>query len=255
MERLQKVIAQAGVASRRKAEELIAEGRVKVNGKVVTEPGTKVDVHDEVMVDNQPLNKEEKVYYLLNKPKHTLSAVSDYLGRPTVMDCFPEEEKRIFPVGRLDFETTGLLLMTNDGEFANLMTHPKFHIQKTYEVRVNGVLTDYMAAQLEKGIELKDGMTLPAEVWILERSKKRNKTVLQITIREGRNREVRRMMQYFDLEVTGLNRIGYEFLDLGNLRQGQYRKLRSYEVRKLKAIASQETSSPADSSSSASGSM
>lgn len=248
MERLQKVLAQAGVASRRKSEELIASGHVKVNGKVVTEMGVQVDVHDEIEVDGKVIGKEEKVYYLLNKPKQCISAVKDDRGRATVMDCFGEMKERIFPVGRLDYETTGILLMTNDGDFANKMMHPRSHIKKTYEVAVNGVLTDNMCRMLERGIKLDDGKTLPAEVLILQRSEKKNKTVLHITIQEGRNREVRRMMEYFHCEVTRLNRIQYAFLDLGNLRQGQYRKLRMYEVKKLlNLVENQETSIPQDS--------
>ena len=237
MERLQKVIAQAGIASRRKAEELIKQGKVKVNGKTVTEMGVQVSFDDEVSVNGQLIRKEEKVYYLLNKPKRTICSVKDEKDRKTVLSCFPEVKERIFPVGRLDYETTGLLIMTNDGEFANLMMHPRNHIKKTYEVAVEGVITDEMAHMLERGINLDDGRTLPAEVFILQRSTKKNSTVLQITIQEGRNREIRRMMEYFHCEVTRLNRIAYAFLDLGTLRQGEYRKLRSYEITKLKSIA------------------
>lgn len=232
MERLQKVIAEAGIASRRKAEEMIASGRVKVNGVTVKEMGVKVSGNDRVEVDGKEIGKEEKVYFLLNKPKKTICAVKDDKDRDTVVDLIDCKE-RIFPVGRLDYETTGLLLLTNDGEFANGLMHPRNHISKTYEVAVNGVLTDGMCALLEKGIELEDGKTLPAEVFILNRSEKKNKTVLQITIQEGRNRQVRRMMEFFHCEVTRLNRIQYAFLDLDKLRQGQYRKLRMYEVRKL----------------------
>ena len=245
MERLQKVIAQAGIASRRKAEELISEGKVAVNGRIVKEMGVQVGPEDEILVNGTNIKKEEKVYYLLNKPKRTISSVSDDKGRPTVMDCFPDISERIFPIGRLDYETTGLLLMTNDGEFANLMMHPRSHIKKTYECAVDGIIDVTMCAKLEKGINLEDGKTLPAEVIIVSRSEKKNKTVLLITIQEGRNREVRRMMEYFHCEVTRLNRIQYAFLELGNLRQGQYRKLRSFEVKKLKAYAQlQPTSMP-----------
>ncbi len=239
MERLQKVIAEAGIASRRKAEEMIAAGRVKVNGVTVKEMGVKVSGNDRVEVDGREIGKEEKVYFLLNKPKRTICAVKDDKDRDTVVDLIDCKE-RIFPVGRLDYETTGLLLLTNDGEFANGLMHPRNHISKTYEVAVNGVLTDGMCALLEKGIELEDGKTLPAEVFVLNRSEKKNKTVLQITIQEGRNRQVRRMMEFFHCEVTRLNRIQYAFLDLGKLRQGQYRKLRMYEVRKLMNLVNQE---------------
>lgn len=242
MERLQKVIAEAGIASRRKAEELIAQGRVKVNGEKVTQMGIQVSKKDIVEVDGVEIGKEEKVYFLLNKPKKTICSAHDEKGRDTVVDLVACKQ-RIFPVGRLDYETTGLLLLTNDGEFANALMHPRNHISKTYEVGVTGVITDEMCAMLERGIELEDGKTLPAEVLVLSRSAKRNKTVLQITIQEGRNREIRRMMEYFHTEVTRLNRISYAFLDLGNLRQGQYRKLRMYEVRKLLSLVDKSSSS------------
>lgn len=245
MERLQKVIAASGIASRRKAEEMIQQGRVKVNGQTVKEMGVKVSTQDRIEVDGHEINKEEKVYYLLNKPKRTICSVSDDKERDTVVDIIDCKE-RIFPVGRLDYETTGLLLLTNDGEFANGLMHPRNHIRKTYEVAVKGVLTDGMCALLEKGIELEDGKTLPAEVFVLQRSEKKNKTVLQITIQEGRNRQVRRMMEFFNCEVTRLNRIQYAFLDLGNLRQGQYRKLRMFEVRKLMSIVNKNEQSLTD---------
>lgn len=245
MERLQKVIAASGIASRRKAEEMIQQGRVKVNGQTVKEMGVKVSTQDRIEVDGHEINKEEKVYYLLNKPKRTICSVSDDKERDTVVDIIDCKE-RIFPVGRLDYETTGLLLLTNDGEFANGLMHPRKHIRKTYEVAVNGVLTDGMCALLEKGIELEDGKTLPAEVFVLQRSEKKNKTVLQITIQEGRNRQVRRMMEFFNCEVTRLNRIQYAFLNLGNLRQGQYRKLRMFEVHKLMSIVNKNDQSLTD---------
>lgn len=242
MERLQKVIASAGVASRRKAEQLIQEGKVSVNGKIVTEMGIKVSSEDEIKVNGKPLQKEEKVYYLLNKPKGYICAVSDDKDRKTVIDCFPDVKERIFPVGRLDYDTTGLLILTNDGEFTNKMMHPRYHLPKTYEVSVDGVLTDQMLTMLQNGIELEDGKTLPAEVYLLKRLEGKKKTVIQITIFEGRNRQVRRMMEYFHCEVTRLARIQYGFLDLGHLRQGQYRKLRSFEVRKLMHMSDQDTS-------------
>lgn len=253
MERLQKVMAEAGVASRRKSEELIRNGHVAVNGKTVTEMGVKVSPEDDVRVDGVPLKKETKVYYLLNKPAGCICSRSDEKGRKTVLDCFPEETGRIFPVGRLDYDTTGLLIMTNDGEFANAMMHPRYHIEKTYEVHMNGILTDQMIKMLESGIPLSDGMTLPADVILLSRKEGQKKTVIQITIREGRNRQVRRMMEYFHCEVTKLSRIRYGFLEKGNLRQGQYRRLRMYEVRKLMHMA--QSATPAAAKSSGSGSM
>lgn len=254
MERLQKVLAAAGVASRRNSEKLITEGRVKVNGTVVTELGTKVEPNDEIRVDGRLIQSEQKVYYLFNKPKRTISASSDHRGRDTVVDYFSDVKERVFAVGRLDYDTTGILLMTNDGEFANLMSHPKFHLPKTYEVAVDGVLTDQMLRMLERGIELSDGMTLPAEVELISRKEGQKKTVIHLTIYEGRNRQVKRMMKYFHCEVTRLARIRYGFLELGNLHQGEYRKLRMYEVKKLIRMASHSTM-PEASSEEGSGSM
>ncbi len=242
-ERLQKVIAKAGIASRRKAEELITSGKVKVNGKVVTEMGVKVSDNDEIVVNGQPIRQENKVYYLLNKPRRTICSVSDEKGRDTVLSCFEGVNERIYPIGRLDYDTSGLLLMTNDGEFANLMMHPRYHLPKTYHVTVSGVITDDMARILSNGIVIDDKKTLPCDVAVLERSVNKNRTVLDITIYEGRNREIRKMMEYFHTEVTRLERIGYGFLDLGHLRQGEYRRLRMFEVKRLKEMATHERSS------------
>ena len=149
-ERLQKVIAKAGVASRRKAEELIQAGKVRVNGKVVTEMGVRVSPEDEITVNGTPLQQENKVYYLLNKPRRTICSVSDEKGRDTVLSCFEGINERIYPVGRLDYDTSGLLILTNDGEFANLMMHPRYHLPKTYNVTLSGVLTDDMARILKE---------------------------------------------------------------------------------------------------------
>jgi 23S rRNA pseudouridine2605 synthase len=241
MQRLQKVLAAAGVASRRKAEEYIAEGRVTVNGEVITQMGFQVSPEDEILVDGQPIRREEKVYFLLNKPKRTLSAVSDDRERRTVVDCLQGVDARVFPVGRLDYDTTGLLILTNDGEFANKMMHPSSHLPKTYEVTLEGIITENMVRMMERGIMLDDGRTLPAEVYVTQQSVKKNRTVLLITIFEGRNRQVRRMMEYFHCEVKALNRIGYGFLEIGNLQPGQYRRLRMYEVRKLMQMADDQS--------------
>ena len=194
-ERLQKAIAKAGIASRRKAEELIQSGKVKVNGKVVTEMGVKVSDTDEITVNNKPIRTENKVYYLLNKPRRTICSASDEKGRETVLSCFEGINERIYPVGRLDYDTSGLLILTNDGEFANLMMHPRYHLPKTYHVTVSGVISDDMARLLSNGIEIDGKKTLPADVAILERNVNRNRTVLDITIYEGRNRQIRKMME------------------------------------------------------------
>ena len=253
MERLQKVIAKAGVASRRNAEKLIEEGRVKVNGKVVKEMGVQVDGNDEILVDNKPIKFEEKVYYLFNKPKKVITTVTDNHKRKTVLDYFPDVNERIYPVGRLDYETTGLLILTNDGEFAHKMMHPRGHIEKTYQVTVEGIFTDKMAIILTNGILIDGKKTLPAIIEIVSRSKSKNQTVLNITIFEGRNREIRKMMEYFHCKVTALDRIAYGNLELGNIQRGKYRKLRNYEIKKLIALANQESIS--DDMTSSSGSM
>ena len=231
-ERLQKLIAAAGIASRRKAEEMIAEGRVKVDGKVVTVPGTRADVNALIEVDGVPLKREEKVYYLLNKPKHTVCTLSDEKGRTTVVSILDDVPERVFPVGRLDYDTTGVLILTNDGDFANKMMHPSYHLPKTYLCACTGVITDEMAEEMKRGIMLEDGMTQPAKVHILSSSTKK-KTQMRITIREGRNRQIKRMIEHFGSEVTRLERIRYGFLECGKLRQGEYRKLRMYEVKRL----------------------
>ena len=238
--RINKFIANTGYCSRRKADLLLEQGKVFVNGNLA-EKGMEVSEQDEITVEGNKIALEEvKRYYLLNKPIGYSSTAKAQYQEKIVLDLIDSKE-RIYPVGRLDKDSFGLLLLTNDGDFANAMMHPSSHLPKTYEVAVTGVLTDDMLNRLAKGIMLSDGKTLPAEVVLLERSTKKNKTVLHITIQEGRNREVRRMMEYFHCEVTRLNRIGYGFLDLGNLRQGQYRKLRSFEVRKLLAMVKHST--------------
>lgn len=237
MQRLQKVIAQAGIASRRKAEELIMQGQVQVNGQVICQLGTQVNDQDEIKVKGKIIQKEEKVYFLLNKPKKVITSLQDEKKRKTVLSCFPGITKRIFPVGRLDYETSGLLLLTNDGDFAHAMMHPSHHIEKTYEVMIDGYLEDVMLKKLSQGIPLEDGMTWPAKVSLLERSRKTNKTRIELCIQEGRNRQVRRMIEYFNFEVTKLKRIAYSFLTIGKLRQGEYRRLKTFEVKKLLAIA------------------
>ena len=238
MERLQKVIAYAGVASRRKAEQLITEGKVKVNGKVVRELGTKVSNSDTIEVEGVKLEKENKVYFLLYKPKGYISAVTDDKGRKTVVDIFKKDvPERIFPVGRLDYDTTGLLLLTNDGEFSYQLTHPKFKIDKTYVARVKGVPTIDGLKKLQRGIKLEDGKTAPAQVSMTSFDEKAGKAICEITIHEGRNRQVRRMFEAIGTPVVKLKREKFAFLTLGHLKPGQYRQLTKQEVKWLRVLA------------------
>ncbi|MER1985477.1 MAG: pseudouridine synthase [Solibacillus sp.] len=238
MERLQKVIAYAGVASRRKAEQLIVEGKVRVNGKIVKELGTKVAASDDIEVEGVKLEKEDKVYFLLYKPRGYISAVTDDKGRKTVTDIFKKQvHQRIFPVGRLDYDTSGLLLLTNDGEFTNLMTHPKFKIDKTYIARVKGVPTIDGLKKLQRGIKLEDGKTAPAAVSMTSFDEQAGKAICEITIHEGRNRQVRRMFEAIGTPVVKLKRERFAFLDLGNLGTGEYRELTKHEVKLLRVLA------------------
>lgn len=238
MERLQKVIAQAGIASRRKAEEIILAGRVKVDGEIVNTLGYKVKKGSVVMVDGVKLNGEDKVYYIINKPKKIICSLNDEHGRKTVVSLLEEVDQRIFPVGRLDYDTSGVLLLTNDGEFANEMTHPRFHLPKTYEVKINTVLTTPEIKKLEKGVELDDGiMTQPAKVWVTNKDFEKKTTDFDLTIQEGKNRQIKRMAEALGYEVLRLHRKKFAFLTVADLAPGQYRRLKPFEVKQLRKLA------------------
>ena len=228
MERLQKVIAQSGLCSRRKAEQLISEGKVKVNGKVCTTLGTKVDGNDTITVNGQTLEKEQKEYYLLYKPKGCISSVTDDKGRKTVRDFF-HTSTRLYPVGRLDYDTSGVLLMTNDGDFTNRMTHPKYHVAKTYVVNLQGRLSKEDVKKIRKGF---NGYQ-KADLFFLENDEKKDRMRFELTIYEGKNHEVKNMMEDLGHRVRKLHRKSFSFLELGNLTPGQYRHLKSHEVHLL----------------------
>lgn len=242
MERLQKVLAAAGVASRRKCEEIIAEGRVSVNGQIITAQGFKVGPDDELAVDGRKIQRAETyVYYLLNKPAGVISTVVDTHGRPTVMDLVPKEP-RVYPVGRLDLDTQGILLLTNDGELTNALLHPSREIVKIYRVVAVGQVTDDALVQLASGVELEDGMTAPAKVRRLTMTPRQ--TVLEITIHQGRKRQVKRMFAAVGSKVLQLERVGFAFLTLGELKRGHFRNLTGEEVARLKSIAEKRRTSP-----------
>ena len=233
-------MAHAGVASRRKCEVFIQEGRVKVNGEVVRELGYKVGANDKIEVDGIPIYKEEPVYFIFYKPKGVLSSASDDKGRTVVTDYFKEVEQRVYPVGRLDYDTTGLLLLTNDGEFSNLMTHPKHHIEKKYIAKVKGIPTPRQMRQLERGIVLDGKKTSNARAQILSVDTDEGTGIVTLTIHEGWNHQVKRMFEAVELPVMKLKREEFGFLTLENLRPGDYRELRSFEVQKLRKLALDE---------------
>lgn len=236
MERLQKVIAKAGITSRRKAEDLIVNGKVKVNGKTITELGTKVGANDRVEVNGVPIEQDEPVYYLLYKPKAVISSVDDEHGRRVVTD-FIDTDKRIFPIGRLDYDTSGIILLTNDGEFANRLMHPKFKIDKTYIAKVKGIVTKEKIEKLRRGIHLEDGKTAPAKVKLLSADKKRGTSILEMVIHEGRNRQVRRMLEAIEHPVIKLKRERYAFLSCDHMQPGEYRPLNPKEIKQLLALS------------------
>ena len=237
MERLQKVIAHAGLASRRKAEELILEGRVKVNGKVERELGIKVGPSDRIEVDGIPVEREEPVYFLLYKPRGVISSVKDDKGRKTVTDFFAHIPQRIYPVGRLDYDTSGALLLTNDGEFANLLMHPSSEVDKVYVAKVKGIPSKEQLRSLEKGIKLEDGKTAPARAKLLSLDKKKDTSIVELTIHEGRNRQVRRMFEAIGHQVLKLKRERYGNLTLHGLSSGESKELTPHEVKQLRTLA------------------
>lgn len=230
--RLQKALAQAGVASRRAAEALIVAGRVSVDGQIVRELGTKVDPQRQVIaVDGQVIRAEEKVHYALHKPSGVVSTVRDPQGRPTVRQLLSAVRQRIFPVGRLDADTTGLLLLTNDGDLANRLMHPRYEVKKEYIVTVHGSVSESTLQRLATGIELDDGPTAPARVRRL--GEKDGITRISIEIHEGRNRQVRRMFAAVGHPVLALHRVRVGPIRLGNLPPGAYRPLTRDEIRRL----------------------
>ena len=234
--RLQKYIAMCGVASRRKAEELIEEGRVSVNGSKVTEQGVKIEIGaDKVSVDGKPIKSKNKNYYImLNKPVGYVSTANDQFDRPTVVDLVKKDlaDVRIFPVGRLDYETEGLLLLTNDGNFTYKVTHPKFHMEKTYIATVKGGMTISGMNKLRNGVYIDDNFkTSPAKAEILDAYD--GHTFVKITIHEGKNRQVRKMFEAIGNTVVGLQRTSIGTVELGNLPLGRWRHLTSHEVNYL----------------------
>lgn len=237
MMRLQKYLALSGVASRRNAEKMIAEGRVAVNGMVITEMGVQVDeLHDKVTVDGNLCRLEEEKHYLAyNKPIGEVTTVTDPEGRATVMDKFRDYPVRLYPVGRLDYDSEGLILLTNDGDLMNNLLHPSREVDKEYLVKVSNRVTDEDIRRLRAGVQLDDGrMTSPADVHLVRYEA--FASVLLVSIHEGRNRQVRRMFSAIGHEVVSLKRVGFATIKLHDLPRGQWRRLTDVEVRKLKEL-------------------
>lgn len=238
MERLQKIIAKAGITSRRKAEELIKQGKIQVDGVTITEMGFVVSKGSVVSYEGKKLDGENKVYYILNKPSQVLSSVTDDRGRTTVTDLI-ESSERIFPVGRLDYDTTGALILTNDGDFSNELTHPRYHLKKLYEVKCNGILNNQQVNALENGIDLDGVMTLAAQVFIIKKDQKKRTTDFTITLVEGKNRQIKRMIETFGLSVLKLHRARFGFVEVKDLNPGEYRVLKPIEVQQLRHLANE----------------
>jgi len=240
MERLQKVIANRGYCSRRKAEQLIQEGMVSVNGNIITELGVKVSANDTIEVEGILLEKPELVYYLLNKPRGYISTVEDEYNRKNVIDLIAPTSvnERIFPVGRLDKDTTGLLILTNDGEFMQIMTHPKFHIPKTYQARLKGVVDHKTLAKLLDGVFIDRGVKVRADAFeIIQKDKKEDISIVNLVIHDGKYHQVKRMFSVIGYPVKKLKRIKYGNLTIDNLPIGTYRKLKKPEINQLIQLA------------------
>jgi 23S rRNA pseudouridine2605 synthase len=235
-QRLQKVLASAGVGSRRQCEELILSGRVEVDGKLVTEMGAKADPRQqEIRVDGETLSKQRTVYYLVHKPPGVVSTNYDPSGRPRVIDLLPEARERLFTVGRLDMSSEGLMLVTNDGELANRLTHPRYGVEKTYQVLVAGAFTQNEAAALSKGVHLAEGPARASRVKV--RSQKAHSTLLEVVLTEGRNREIRRLLAKVGHKVLKLKRIAIGPVRLADLPPGDHRRLTPDELRQLQQAA------------------
>ena len=236
MERLQKVIASYGYTSRRKAEELIRKGKVMVNGKIITELGTKVEANDVISIDSVIINKDVKQdYYLLNKPRQVISSVEDKQGRITVRDLI-NTDARIYPIGRLDYDTTGLIILTNDGDLANLLMHPSFEVEKTYVAKVNKVLDKDDIKKIKSNVVVEGRKVVIKRFKIKKKDFEKNTSVVELTIVEGRNHIVKKIFASMNIDVIKLSRVGYAFLTIDNLKSGEYRNLTIKEIKKLYAL-------------------
>lgn len=233
--KLGKYLAHGGIASRRKSKELILNGKVLVNGEVVTEPSYLVKKDDVVTYKDEVVEKEELVYYLVNKPRGVVSTVKDEKGRKTILDLLNDEDKdeRVYPVGRLDYDSTGVLILTNDGELAYILTRPEYEVPKTYLVTAKGIITREAERKLRTGIELDGYQTKEAKVSVKEKNNQKKTSLVEITITEGKNHQVREMFKAVGFPVKSLTRTHFDFLTTEGVKRGSYRPLKIHEVKKL----------------------
>ena len=235
MERLQKVISNSGYCSRRKAEELISAGKVIVNGNVITELGFKVDGNDEIVIGNKVISREEKEYILLNKPRGVVTTTSDEKNRKTVIDLI-NTDKRLYPVGRLDYDTTGALLLTNDGELTNLLIHPRNKVDKVYIAKVKGFFDKDSALTMSRGVLIDGVKTAKSFVKLRKYDKKSDSSIVEVVIHEGKNHQVKRMFESVGFDVLKLKREMFAFLNVNGLKSGEYRYLSVKEVKQLYSL-------------------
>ena len=238
MERLQKYLARCGVASRRASEELITSGRVKVNSLIVTKLGSKINIKDVVYVDDVPLTIEEKVTLVMNKPRYVLSTVNDDLGRKTIIDLLPTpwQKLRLYPIGRLDYDTKGVLLLTNDGELSNKLIGPSSSIEKEYLVRVDGIISNETLKKLASGIDIEGKKTRKARTFLESIDSKNQSSLVKIIIVEGRNHQVKKMFAAVGHKVKRLTRMRFGNIEINDLKEGQVRKLTIHELKTLHSL-------------------
>ncbi|KPK29173.1 MAG: hypothetical protein AMK69_07540 [Nitrospira bacterium SG8_3] len=235
-QRINRILSLAGLASRRKADQMIKAGRIRLNGLVIREPGTRALWGiDSIKVDGQEIPKPfERIYLMLNKPFGYICALSDPVQRPIVSDLLKDIKERVYPVGRLDFDTLGLLLLTNDGEWAHRLTHPRYHVPRTYKLTLEGKITEQALNRLKRGIRLDDGPTGPCKVTPIQQDEQ--KSIIRMTVTMGRSRMLRRMLDAVGYKVIHLIRTGFGTLELGELKIGDYRHLESHEIRAMKKM-------------------
>ncbi len=247
-ERLQKLIALSGLMSRRAAEKLILAEKVTINDKIVNKLGVCADMEkDRIKVNDRLLTLQKKVYLLFHKSKGIVTTCSDQFERKTVLDYFPNIKERIFPIGRLDYNTEGLLLLTNDGNLANKLIHPKYKIKKTYKVKIDSIPNRAQMEQLKAGIELDNYVIIPEQINMLITDEVKKMSELEISICEGKNRQVRRMLEKFGFRIRSLVRTKFAFLDLKGIRRGQYRRLQKKEIKKLFELVNKKLMEPLNS--------